>query len=162
MPDNSSIAELPIREAEKAEGHRELTFRRAAHSAFMWPVEAADLVKAGHPLTDLSGIGPSLARRILQWFDSPPKSRTSAQPARIPHPGSSTKDPGEESEVADAAQGRPADTHRMERWERGQLNYGGLESHIMKAASASGTTVRACAQRRALISAPGLSRRPLE
>lgn len=72
MLDNASIAELLILEAENAEGHRELAFRRAAHSAFMWPVEAEDLVKAGQPLTDLSGIGPSLARRIQQWLDSPP------------------------------------------------------------------------------------------
>ncbi len=73
MLDNASIAELLILEAEKADGHRELAFRRAAHSAFMWPIEAEDLVKAGQPLTDLSGIGPSLARRIQQWLDSPPK-----------------------------------------------------------------------------------------
>ena len=73
MLNNASIAELLILEAEKAEGHRELAYRRAAHSAFMWPVEAWDLVKAGHPLTDLSGIGPSLARRIQHWLDSSPK-----------------------------------------------------------------------------------------
>lgn len=30
--DNSSIAELFIREAESAEGHREQAFRRAAHA----------------------------------------------------------------------------------------------------------------------------------
>lgn len=47
--DNASIAELLILEAEKAEGHRELAYRRAAHSAFMWPVEAADVVKGGLP-----------------------------------------------------------------------------------------------------------------
>jgi hypothetical protein len=29
-------------QAEMVEGHRELALRRAAHSAFMWPVEAAD------------------------------------------------------------------------------------------------------------------------
>lgn len=50
----------------------ELAFKRAAHSAFMCPVEAEDL-KAGIPLTNLSEIGPSLARRIQQWGDSPPK-----------------------------------------------------------------------------------------
>lgn len=73
MLNNASIAELLILEAEKADGHRELAFRRAAHSALMWPVEAEDLVKAGQPLTDLSGIGPSLARGIQQWIESPPK-----------------------------------------------------------------------------------------
>lgn len=73
MLNNASIAELLILEAEKAEGDRELAFRRAAHSAFMWPVEAGGLVRTGLPLTDLSGIGPSLARRIQQWLDSSPK-----------------------------------------------------------------------------------------
>ena len=44
---NASIAELLIREAEMAEGHRKLPYRRAAHSVFMWPVEAAEVVDAG-------------------------------------------------------------------------------------------------------------------
>lgn len=73
MLNNASIAELLILEAAKAEGHRELAYRRAAHSAFMWPIEAADLLKGGQPLTELSGIGSSLARRIQQWRESPPK-----------------------------------------------------------------------------------------
>lgn len=71
--DNAAIADLLIREAESAEGHRELAFRRAAHNAFMWPVEASDMVRGGLSLTELPGIGPSLARRIQQWLDSPPK-----------------------------------------------------------------------------------------
>ncbi len=69
---NASIAELLVREAEQATGHRELAFRRAAHQAFLWPVEAAAMAGAGLPLTDLPGIGPSLAKRLLQWIESPP------------------------------------------------------------------------------------------
>jgi histidinol phosphatase-like PHP family hydrolase len=70
--DNSSIAELLIREAESAEGHREQAFRRAAHAAFMWPVEATELLAAGRSLTELRGIGPSLARRVAEWLEHPP------------------------------------------------------------------------------------------
>jgi hypothetical protein len=44
--DNAVIAELLIREAETAEGHRERAFRRAAHEAFMWPEEAAAVAAA--------------------------------------------------------------------------------------------------------------------
>ena len=71
--DNASIAELLLREAENAEGHREQAFRRAAHAAFMWPLEARALVEAGRSVTELPGIGPSLARRVMEWLASPPK-----------------------------------------------------------------------------------------
>lgn len=50
VPDNAAIAELLIREAETATGHRELSFKRAAHEAFMWPEEAADIAAAGRSL----------------------------------------------------------------------------------------------------------------
>jgi histidinol phosphatase-like PHP family hydrolase len=70
--DNSSIAELLVREAEAAEGHREQAFRRAAHAAFMWPVEASELMAAGRSLTELRGIGPALARRVAEWLEHPP------------------------------------------------------------------------------------------
>jgi histidinol phosphatase-like PHP family hydrolase len=73
--DNAAIAELLIREAEIATGHRELAFKRAAHEAFMWPEEAAELAAAGRSLTELDGIGPSLARRLHQWIDNPPEAK---------------------------------------------------------------------------------------
>ncbi|MDP9098635.1 MAG: hypothetical protein M3N48_06525, partial [Verrucomicrobiota bacterium] len=71
--DNASIAELLVREAETAEGHRERAFRRAAHAAFMWPVEANELLASGRPLEELPGIGPSLARRLTEWLQRPQK-----------------------------------------------------------------------------------------
>lgn len=70
--DNAAIAELFVREAETAEGHREQAFRRAAHAAFMWPVEVSDLASTGRSLTELPGIGPSLARRLHGWLEKPP------------------------------------------------------------------------------------------
>jgi histidinol phosphatase-like PHP family hydrolase len=70
--DNAAIAELLVREAANAEGHRERAFRRAAHAAFLWPEEAADLIAAGRSVMELNGIGPSLAKRLEAWIASPP------------------------------------------------------------------------------------------
>ena len=70
MLDNAAIAELLIREAETATGHRERALQRAAHAAFMWSEEAVDLVTAGRSLTELAGIGPSLAKRLHGWLDA--------------------------------------------------------------------------------------------
>lgn len=73
MLDNAAIAELLIREAETAEGHREQAFRRAAHAAFMWSEEATEIAAAGRSLTELAGIGPSLAKRLHKWIAAPPE-----------------------------------------------------------------------------------------
>ena len=70
--DNAGIAELLVREANHAEGHRERAFRRAAHAAFMWPEEATELLAAGRSLEELDGIGPSLSKRVQAWIESPP------------------------------------------------------------------------------------------
>lgn len=70
MVDNGTIAELLIREAESASGHRELAYRRAASEAFMWPEEAAEVVAGGQPLRALPGVGPTLARQIYRWLEA--------------------------------------------------------------------------------------------
>jgi histidinol phosphatase-like PHP family hydrolase len=70
--DNAAIAELLSREAETASGYRKQAFRRAARAAFTWPEEAADIASAGKSLTQLQGVGPSIARQLLRWLDSPP------------------------------------------------------------------------------------------
>ena len=70
--DNAAIAELLIREAETASEHRRLALKRAARAAFIWPEEAAHLAAQGRSLTELEGIGPWLARRLHEWFESPP------------------------------------------------------------------------------------------
>lgn len=72
MLDNAGIAELLTRESEAAEGHRQLAFRRAARAAFLWPDEASVLKAAGRSLTELPAVGPSIAKRIHGWLDSPP------------------------------------------------------------------------------------------
>src|SRR5947209_1089593 len=70
--DNGAIAELLARESETAEGHRALAFRRASRAAFMWPEEASELKAAGRSLTELAGVGPSIAKRIHGWIEAPP------------------------------------------------------------------------------------------
>jgi histidinol phosphatase-like PHP family hydrolase len=70
--DNASIAELLMREAEEAEGHRKLAFRRAARAAFLWPEEAREMKIRGRSLTELPAVGPSIAKRIDGWLDAPP------------------------------------------------------------------------------------------
>jgi histidinol phosphatase-like PHP family hydrolase len=70
--DNAAIAELLAREGEKASGQISQAFRRAARRAFLWEHEACDLLAPEKSLTELEGIGPFLARRILEWFEKPP------------------------------------------------------------------------------------------
>ncbi|MBA2565776.1 MAG: PHP domain-containing protein [Gemmatimonadetes bacterium] len=69
---NAHLAELLALAAEDAEGHRLKALRRASRLAFLWPLEAADLLAAGRSLTDLAGIGPWLARVLRAWFEDPP------------------------------------------------------------------------------------------
>ena len=52
------IAEWLALEAEKAHGHLQRAFARAARVAFWWwPEEAAELVAKGTPLTTLASVG---------------------------------------------------------------------------------------------------------
>ena len=67
--DNAVIGELCAQEAERVDGHVQRAFRRAARAALLWEEEAWDLVQAGRSLTELNGIGPHLARRILTWIE---------------------------------------------------------------------------------------------
>ena len=69
---NRQIAELLILEGEKHEGYKRKAYFRAAHSAFVWPEEAGCLSQAGRSLTELVGIGPSLAKTISAWLADPP------------------------------------------------------------------------------------------
>lgn len=71
--DNRSIAEMFSILAEKADGHFRKALRRAARAAFLWPVEARELVERGEPLTQLRAIGPYLSRTLQSYFDSDPK-----------------------------------------------------------------------------------------
>lgn len=73
MLDNAEIAELLMREAAAASGYREKAFANAAHAALMWPEEAAAVAASGRSLTELEGLGTSMAKRLYRWLDAPPK-----------------------------------------------------------------------------------------
>jgi hypothetical protein len=59
-PTNVEIAELLSREASEASYVLQRADRRAARNAFLWEVEAHDLVAQKRPLTELARIGPFL------------------------------------------------------------------------------------------------------
>jgi histidinol phosphatase-like PHP family hydrolase len=67
-PSNAEIAELLSREASEASYVLQRAYRRAARSAFLWEVEARDLVAQKRPLTELAHIGPFLQKQIRQWI----------------------------------------------------------------------------------------------
>jgi putative hydrolase len=67
-PNNAEIAELLSREASEASYVLQRAYRRAARSAFLWEVEARDLVAQKRSLTELAHIGPFLQKKIRQWI----------------------------------------------------------------------------------------------
>src|SRR5438477_3408438 len=67
-PNNAEIAELLSREASEASYILQRAYRRAARSAFLWKIEARDLVAEKRPLTELAHIGPFLQKQIRQWI----------------------------------------------------------------------------------------------
>lgn len=69
---NGQIAELLTHEAEEATGHLQRALRKAAREAFLWPVEAAELLAQGESLQQLAGIGPHLERLVRSWCEAPP------------------------------------------------------------------------------------------
>jgi histidinol phosphatase-like PHP family hydrolase len=70
---NSDIAELLALEAESCtEALKGKALRRASRAAFLWPIEAAELLKANRSLTELNGVGPFISKVIQRWIDKPP------------------------------------------------------------------------------------------
>ncbi|HEY4758330.1 MAG TPA: hypothetical protein VIH43_07205, partial [Chthoniobacterales bacterium] len=67
-PTNAEIAELLSREASEASYVLQRAYRRAARSAFLWEVQARDLVAEKRPLTELAQVGPFLQKQIRQWI----------------------------------------------------------------------------------------------
>lgn len=69
---NAALAELLARKAGQEEGIRQRAYKRAARSAFLWPVQAADLFAEGLPLLELKSVGPFIAHQLRDWLDKPP------------------------------------------------------------------------------------------
>jgi len=69
---NSEIAELLAIQAENSTAHLQRAFRRASRRAFLWPEEAAELLRQERSLTELSGVGPYLEGCIRRWIEAPP------------------------------------------------------------------------------------------
>jgi DNA polymerase (family 10) len=69
---NSSIAELLATEAETSKQPLQKALRRASRRAFLWPQEAAQLLRERRPLEELSGVGPYLSKIIRRWIEHPP------------------------------------------------------------------------------------------
>jgi histidinol phosphatase-like PHP family hydrolase len=70
--DNATLAELLAQQSEHAKGHLQKALRRAARTAFLWPVEACTLLARGRPLTVLPSVGPHLERLLRGWIETPP------------------------------------------------------------------------------------------
>jgi histidinol phosphatase-like PHP family hydrolase len=72
---------LLARKAEQEEGIRQRAFKRAARSAFLWPVQAADLFTEGRSLLELKSVGLFIAHQLRDWLDKPPQ-KVSPHPLR--------------------------------------------------------------------------------
>jgi hypothetical protein len=72
---NAEIAELLARQAEQTRPPAQRALRRASRRAFLW--EASQLFCSRRSLTQLSGVGPYIARLMYDWIAAPP---------RIPNP----------------------------------------------------------------------------
>ena len=70
---NADLGELLARQAETSSGILVRAFRRAARSAFLWPVLACDVFRAGRPLSELHGVGPFIAKQLQAWIEKPPR-----------------------------------------------------------------------------------------
>ena len=69
---NADLAELLAQEAEGEKEMRQRACRKAARSAFLWPIEATVLLHAGKSLTELNSVGPFIAHKLGEWLENPP------------------------------------------------------------------------------------------
>ena len=70
---NAQIAELLAQEAVRVKMPAEKALRRASRRAFFWAEEAAEICRQQRPLTELTAVGPYIARLILGWLQKPPE-----------------------------------------------------------------------------------------
>lgn len=70
---NAEIAELLARQSEHARQPAQRALRRASRKAFLWEEEASRLFRSQRSLTELSGVGPYIARLMHDWIAAPPR-----------------------------------------------------------------------------------------
>ena len=79
---NADLAELLAEHAAEETGVRQKALKRAARSAFLWPVEAAELIQAGRSLTELHGVGRYIAELLRAGLERSPVSEETRDPLR--------------------------------------------------------------------------------
>ena len=71
---NGQIAELLALEAEGTTAPmRGKALRKASRLAFLWPIEAAELLRQNRSLTELQGIGPHISKLMEGWIEKAPE-----------------------------------------------------------------------------------------
>ena len=70
---NQDIAELLAVQAESAKPPVQKALRRASRRAFLWDEEAAEIVREGRALTELTAVGPYVEKIIRGWMAAPPE-----------------------------------------------------------------------------------------
>jgi len=70
---NLQIAELLAIAAESAKQPLQKALRRASRRAFLWPEEAAQLLKERRSLEEFQSVGPFLSNLIRRWVEDPPE-----------------------------------------------------------------------------------------
>jgi histidinol phosphatase-like PHP family hydrolase len=73
---NRTLSELLALEGEKSKPPLSRAYKKAARSAILWPEEAAQLLAEKRSLTELSSVGPFIAKMLTRWIDSPPQGFT--------------------------------------------------------------------------------------
>src|SRR5437868_12620101 len=69
---NDEIGTLLLAASLEEDGHRRRALDRAAKFAWIWPEEAAEVVRSDRSLTELQNVGPWVAAKITDWFESRP------------------------------------------------------------------------------------------
>ena len=74
MPSNAEISELLCLASEEAgrSDQQRRALRRAGRAAWLWPIEASELLAKGRSLTELRLVGPWIASILASWIAVPP------------------------------------------------------------------------------------------
>jgi histidinol phosphatase-like PHP family hydrolase len=94
---NADLAELLARGAEGQEGHRARALRRASRAALLWPDQAAAFADSG-ALTELTAVGPWVARLVEGWLEDPPE---------VPEPPATRREFLSRAEARQLVEGHP-------------------------------------------------------